>query len=581
MLNGVDIASHQAGIRIADLIDTDFVIVKTSGGIGYRNPYATDMLSQAKAAGKLIGTYHYAREKGCKGTAKQEAAYYVESTKPYIGEAILFLDWEEECFLGTGWAKEWLDEVYRLTGVKPLVYTSQSVCAYWDWTAVANAGYKLWLAQYASMDPIYGWQSVPWQSGSIGAWKKYEMHQYGTGYIAGYSLRVDMDLFYGSKEDWKKLAAKPGAVIQQPTVEQPTTSKVTADTIISIMEGWKGLSRASQTHRPIIDIYNGHKPLAVGYTVTYYDDYCDTTVSAAFIKANAVDLIGGTECGVERHIKLFSAAGIWIEDGTITPQRGDIICFNWDENAQPNDGFADHIGIVTGVANGIIHTIEGNTGSGGVVDNRQYYVGDVNIRGYARSKYGTSGTAVKTQVEVPVIRPVDTSGFKINKTPQWVGKITASSLNIRTWAGTENQRLVSYPSLPYGTIVEVCDTVKAADGKDWYYVKISGDKGEKYGFASAAYISKKTNTNTGTSINAPNKTPLYVGMVNGDIVNIRKGAGTSYPNLVSYPQLIYSCLVDVCDTVKDVDGDDWLYIRIDGPLGYKYGFIFADFISRV
>ena len=77
------------------------------------------------------------------------------------------------------------------------------------------------------------------------------------------------------------------------------------------MAGWIGKSMAKQTHRDIIDIYNDYKPLAVGYKVKYTDDYCDTTLSAAFIKNNAVDLIGGTECGVERHIQLFKKAGIW------------------------------------------------------------------------------------------------------------------------------------------------------------------------------------------------------------------------------------------------------------------------------
>lgn len=578
MLNGVDIASHQAGIKIANLTDTDFVIVKTSGGVGYRNPYATDMLSQAKASGKLIGTYHYAREKGCKGTAKAEAAYYVESTKPYIGEAILCLDWEEECSLGTGWAKEWLDEVYRLTGVRPLVYTSQSVCAYWDWSAVVNAGYKLWLAQYASMDPVYGWQSLPWQSGSLGAWNtnRYVMHQYGTGYISGWSSRIDMDLFYGDKNTWKSLAAKSGQGQAQPA-EQP---KVTADDIIKIMFGWEGLSMSNQSHRPIVDLYNSYKPLAVGYTVTYWDSYCDTTVSAAFIKANAVDLIGGTECGVERHVKLFKNAGIWIEDGSIAPKKGDIIVFNWDESQQPNDGFADHIGIVYNCEKGIIYTIEGNAGEYGTVMKRAYSVGNGNIRGFARPKYGTTSQAAPTPVVVPT-QPSEQAQKPINKTPQWTGKITADVLNIRTWAGTENPNLQSYPTLKYGTIVEVCDIVKASDGKDWYYIKISGNKGEKYGFASAAYIAKQTNTTTGMSINPPNKQPQWVGMVNGNLVNIRKGAGVEYANLISYPTLVYGCLVDVCDKVKDVDGEDWYYIRIDGPQGYKFGFIFADFITRV
>lgn len=99
-------------------------------------------------------------------------------------------------------------------------------------------------------------------------------------------------------------------------VKEETKMGVTAQQIIDIMDSWVGLSRAKGTHKPIIDLYNSHKPLARSYAVSYNDSYCDTTVSAAFIKAGAVDLIGGTECGVEEHVKLFKKAGIWIEDGT-------------------------------------------------------------------------------------------------------------------------------------------------------------------------------------------------------------------------------------------------------------------------
>ena len=72
-----------------------------------------------------------------------------------------------------------------------------------------------------------------------------------------------------------------------------------------------------------------------------------------------VDLIG-TECGVERHVQIFKEKGIWIEDGTITPEPGYIIVFNWGKDSQPNDGFSDHIGVVDSVKNGTITCIEGN-----------------------------------------------------------------------------------------------------------------------------------------------------------------------------------------------------------------------------
>lgn len=160
------------------------------------------------------------------------------------------------------------------------------------------------------------------------------------------------------------------------------SNKVTPYDVISVYRGWLG----SAFHQTIIDIYNAHKPLAVGHVMSMWDAWCDATLSAAFIKLDAVDLIGGTECGVERHIELFKKAGIWIEDGSITPQMGDVITFNWDDKTQPNDGFADHIGVVEYVKDGNIHTLEGNTGAG-VVGECTYKVGDGQIRGYARPKY--------------------------------------------------------------------------------------------------------------------------------------------------------------------------------------------------
>lgn len=178
--------------------------------------------------------------------------------------------------------------------------------------------------------------------------------------------------------------------------KEETNMGVTAQQIIDIMDGWVGLSRAKGTHKPIIDLYNSHKPLARGYAVGYNDQYCDTTISAAFIKLGAVDLIGGTECGVEEHVKLFKKAGIWIEDGTITPQEGDIVVFNWDDATQPNDGYSDHIGMVRSVGSKSFETTEGNM-SGGVVGHRTVPIGWGYIRGFARPKYSKATNSTPKQ----------------------------------------------------------------------------------------------------------------------------------------------------------------------------------------
>ena len=165
---------------------------------------------------------------------------------------------------------------------------------------------------------------------------------------------------------------------------------ITASDAIKVMKDWIGTDK-----RKIIDLYNSHKPLARGYAVRYNDAWCDTTISACFIKLNAVDLIGGTECGVEKHIALFKKKGIWNEDGTITPKPGDIICYNWDDSTQPNDGVADHIGLVEAVNAREVSVIEGNYND--AVRRRVIPIGWGYIRGYASPKYAAEGKSTSSK----------------------------------------------------------------------------------------------------------------------------------------------------------------------------------------
>ena len=71
----------------------------------------------------------------------------------------------------------------------------------------------------------------------------------------------------------------------------------------------------------------------------------------------------------------------------------------------------------------------------------------------------------------------------------FVGKVTASVLNVRTWAGTEYPQIKSYPTLNRGNLVDVMNyTQTANDGSKWYYIRIA----EKYhGFVSAEYIERQ------------------------------------------------------------------------------------------
>ncbi len=267
------------------------------------------------------------------------------------------------------------------------------------------------------------------------------------------------------------------------------TVGVTADEILNIMAGWVGLSRSAGTHKPIVDIYNSHTPLARGYTVSYQDSYCDATVSAAFIKAGAVDLIGGTECGVEEHIQIFKQKGIWQEDGTVIPEKGYICCYNWDTTVQPNDGYADHIGIVESVDHSAKHfiVIEGNM-NGGVVGRRTVPFGWGQIRGFAIPKYAekSKNTSKKTET-------VASSGTQNQDEVLFVGQVTGKLIDVRTWAGEEYPNITSYPKLALGNLVDVMNyTQKAADGTSWYFVQIHLPDGKTCvkGFVPSKYIQR-------------------------------------------------------------------------------------------
>ena len=166
----------------------------------------------------------------------------------------------------------------------------------------------------------------------------------------------------------------------------------TANDVLKVARSWIGYSEQNGKFKEILNVYNNHKPLARNYTVKPTDEWCDTFVSACAIKAGAVDIIG-TECGCEKHIAIFKKKGIWIEDGTVKPQVGDIILFNWDDRTQPNDGHSDHIGIVEQQYGNTIICIEGNMNQ--KVGRRTINIGWGYIRGFARPKYAVSTVTTK------------------------------------------------------------------------------------------------------------------------------------------------------------------------------------------
>mgnify|MGYP002516026687 CR=1 FL=1 len=82
----------------------------------------------------------------------------------------------------------------------------------------------------------------------------------------------------------------------------------------------------------------------------------------------------------------FKDRGLW-QDNSYEPRPGDIIYFDWDNKGSsgPQDGLADHVGIVEKVENGLVYTVEGNSGDS-CRENR-YAIGHYEIYGYGTPAY--------------------------------------------------------------------------------------------------------------------------------------------------------------------------------------------------
>lgn len=78
---------------------------------------------------------------------------------------------------------------------------------------------------------------------------------------------------------------------------------------------------------------------------------------------------------------------------------------------------------------------------------------------------------------------------KQNKTQRlFVGKVSAASTVVRTWAGSNYPSIKKWPKLVRGNLVDVMNfTQKATNGASWYYVRIAG---KYYGFVAAKDIEK-------------------------------------------------------------------------------------------
>lgn len=233
--------------------------------------------------------------------------------------------------------------------------------------------------------------------------------------------------------------------------------------ILKVAESYNGTKEGDAKHSEILTIYNSHKPLARGYTVKKTDAWCMTFISACFIKANAVDALGLTECGCQEYINYARKNNMIVNNPTI----GDLAFYDWG-----NDGVVDHVGIIYFESGNNLFIREGN-----------------------KNDMVTTRVISKT---APCIKYFVHPRYDNHSTRYDMSKVSFADSFDRHIAGEYECTASDFLALRYNPYVNdsnLIDKIKSGDTchnygyytKDWYLVVYNG----KTGFANKTHLRKK------------------------------------------------------------------------------------------
>lgn len=429
-IKGIDVSKWQGAIDWAKVAGDGVKFAMIRLGYGGKNGAScgVDSFYQKNVEGALangiaVGCYFYSYALNVED-AKKEAAFTIQQLAQYKGRILYPIAFDIEDKTQAGLRKKTLTDMVTAfcSTLEAAGYYASFYCNA-DWARnrldmQALARFDFWLAQWTASPTYTGHAFNMWQSSSKGR-------------VAGISGDVDMDTaFVDYEAEIKKnqLNGYTGSTAAPGKQEGGNMSD--RQKFVNMAASFIGCKEADGSHRQIIDIYNGHKPLARGYAVKYTDAWCATFVSAMAIKCGLTDIIP-TECGCGQMIQLFQKLGAWQENDAYTPQPGDVIFYDWDDSgAGDNTGWPDHVGIVESVSGSTMKVIEGNMSD--AVGRRTMQVNGRYIRGYGLPKFkggnatGGSGSA-GTQTAPPA---TGTSlAFKVGDVVQFTGSTHYTSAN--------------------------------------------------------------------------------------------------------------------------------------------------------
>lgn len=263
MLKIIDLSNHQQGLDLSSLVADGFIF-KMSEGNYFKDEAAADIIKQARELKKPFGLYHFLDG----SDVTEQAHFFLEFIKPYVGEALLVLDYEDYGRQGAAKAKNFLDIVYLSTGVKSLIYMNESDANSDDWSAVIQGDYGLWVAKYSSDTPsLIQWQdyalwqftSSPYDTsyfyGDVIAWSKYaqiESDQIKKYHTKGKRFKALKELVIKADETFKK---DTGMVFSKSTVFDIQAIHHTKTTTHALIE-YNHLEVFVTLHKDYVELVN-------------------------------------------------------------------------------------------------------------------------------------------------------------------------------------------------------------------------------------------------------------------------------------------------------------------------------------
>lgn len=206
---GIDVSNWQGDIDWAAVAadGIKFAYIKATGGTSFIDQQFDDNYQQAYEHGIIRGAYHFARP-NYSGPVKQ-ARFFVRNGGGWSPDGMTLppmLDLEynpsgPDCYglsdaQMVDWVRGFSDEVKRLTGRYPVIYTT----ANWWKMCTGNSG------AFNKTNPlmIANWGPDPYP---LPNWPFHTIWQYTSrGRVAGINGNVDMDVFNGTYERLKALA---------------------------------------------------------------------------------------------------------------------------------------------------------------------------------------------------------------------------------------------------------------------------------------------------------------------------------------------------------------------------------------